>query len=102
MQCRDDVVVLFSVTIVFHESSLQHLFHDRNGHISVRNDTHAMLLVSLRCDELTAGLQNVQCHSSVSIRLICDSPDHVIREKGLNISRQFNAYFRLNQKRITL
>ena len=61
-----------------------------------------MLLVGLRCDELTAGLQNVQRHSSVSIRLICDSPDHVIREKGLNISRQFKAYSGLNQKRITL
>ena len=102
MQCRDDVVVLFSVTIVFHESSLQHLLHNRNGHISVRNDTHAMLLVGLRCDELTAGLQNVQRHSSISVCLICDSPDHMVREKRLNISRQFNAYFRLNQKRITL
>lgn len=61
-----------------------------------------MLLVGLRCDELATGLQNVQCHSSVSIRLICDSPDHMVREKRLNISHQFNAYFRLNQKRITL
>lgn len=102
MQCRDDVVVFFSVAIVLHESSLQHLLHNRNGHISVRNDTHAMLLVGLRCDELATGLQNVQCHSSVSIRLICDSPDHMVREKRLNISHQFNAYFRLNQKRITL
>ena len=61
-----------------------------------------MLLVGLRCDELAAGLQNVQRHSSISVCLICDSPDHVIREKGLNISHQFNAYSGLNQKRITL